>query len=93
MGSLASLLPVQEDASACWVSPNSTSVAPQTPEDPRDETLRRYAYGVAMPAICVLGIVGNVLNLVVLTRRNMKGIAYIYMRGNHIYQSLCIPSA
>jgi hypothetical protein len=36
-----------------------------------------------MPAICCLGVVGNILNLVVLTRRNMKGIAYIYMRGKY----------
>jgi hypothetical protein len=71
------------------VSPNSTSLVLQKPEDPRDETLRRYSYGVAMPAICVLGILGNVLNLVVLTRRNMKGIAYIYMRGNTLSRILC----
>jgi hypothetical protein len=37
-----------------------------------------------MPAICCLGVVGNILNLVVLTRRNMKGIAYIYMRGKYL---------
>jgi hypothetical protein len=67
------------------VSPNSTFLVLQKPEDPRDETLRRYSYGVAMPAICFLGILGNVLNLVVLTRRNMKGIAYIYMRGNAVF--------
>jgi hypothetical protein len=90
MGSLASLLPDQEDAPPCSVSPNSTSLVLQKPEDPRDETLRRYSYGVAMPAICFLGILGNVLNLVVLTRRNMKGIAYIYMRGKHTSESQCI---
>jgi hypothetical protein len=88
MGSLESLFPDREDASACSAFPNSTSSVLQQPgeeaDDPRDETLRRYSYGVAMPAICCLGILGNVLNLVVLTRRNMKGTAYIYMRGkNH----------
>jgi hypothetical protein len=85
MGNLTS----EGDATACWVSPNSTSPAPPTAEDARDETLRRYAYGIAMPAICVLGVVGNLLNLVVLTRRNMKGTAYTYMRGNRII-SLCV---
>ncbi|CAH1123404.1 unnamed protein product [Ceutorhynchus assimilis] len=50
-------------------------------EDPRTETLRRYSYGVALPSICLLGIVGNIFNLIVLTRRNMRGTAYIYMRG------------
>ncbi|XP_058445479.1 probable G-protein coupled receptor B0563.6 [Malaya genurostris] len=50
-------------------------------EDPRIENLRKISYGIALPIICALGIVGNVLNLVVLTRRNMRGTAYIYMRG------------
>lgn len=50
-------------------------------EDPRIEMLRRYSYGVALPSICLLGIIGNIFNLVVLTRRNMRGTAYIYMRG------------
>jgi neurotensin receptor 1 len=50
-------------------------------EDPRIEVLRLYSYGVALPSICLLGIVGNIFNLIVLTRRNMRGTAYIYMRG------------
>lgn len=53
----------------------------ETLEDPRTASLRRVSYGIVLPAICCLGIIGNVLNLVVLTRRNMRGTAYIYMRG------------
>ncbi|KAF4531996.1 hypothetical protein B566_EDAN006541 [Ephemera danica] len=58
---------------------NATTVEDE--EDPRIEALKQAAYGVALPAICALGVIGNLLNLVVLTRRNMKGTAYIYMRG------------
>lgn len=50
-------------------------------EDPRTASLKRVCYGIVLPAICCLGIIGNILNLVVLTRRNMRGTAYIYMRG------------
>ncbi|KAH8409095.1 hypothetical protein KR009_006824 [Drosophila setifemur] len=50
-------------------------------EDPRTESLREYCYGLVLPIICAMGILGNVLNLVVLTRRNMRGTAYIYMRA------------
>ncbi|XP_018331197.1 probable G-protein coupled receptor B0563.6 [Agrilus planipennis] len=50
-------------------------------EEPHIEILRRYSYGIVLPTICCLGIFGNILNLVVLTRRNMRGTAYIYMRG------------
>ncbi|EFN65952.1 Probable G-protein coupled receptor B0563.6 [Camponotus floridanus] len=49
-------------------------------EDPRTPTLRRISYGIVLPTICCFGIIGNILNLVVLTRRNMRGTAYIYMR-------------
>ncbi|KAK0181014.1 hypothetical protein PV327_003336 [Microctonus hyperodae] len=53
-------------------------------EDPRTASLRRISYGIILPAICCLGIIGNILNLVVLTRRNMRGTAYIYMRADII---------
>ncbi|XP_067636018.1 probable G-protein coupled receptor B0563.6 [Eurosta solidaginis] len=56
-------------------------IANEFPEDPRTEALRKYSYGIILPIICTLGIIGNVLNLVVLTRRNMHGTAYIYMRA------------
>lgn len=58
----------------------------QSREDPRTEALRQLSYGIILPVICALGIIGNVLNLIVLTRRNMRGTAYIYMRGK--WQSL-----
>lgn len=73
----------------CWNASIDCSLCPWSNaswlEDSRTETLRRYSYGVALPAICLLGIVGNILNLVVLTRRNMRGTAYIYMRGKYMY--------
>ncbi|XP_053948513.1 probable G-protein coupled receptor B0563.6 isoform X2 [Anastrepha ludens] len=56
-------------------------IANEFSEDPRTEALRAYSYGIILPIICALGILGNVLNLVVLTRRNMRGTAYIYMRA------------
>lgn len=63
--------------------PNRSSLflSQQDVEDPRTESLREYCYGLMLPIICSLGIIGNVLNLIVLTRRNMRGTAYIYMRG------------
>ncbi|XP_015124101.1 probable G-protein coupled receptor B0563.6 [Diachasma alloeum] len=66
-------------------------------EDPRTASLKRVCYGIVLPAICCLGIIGNILNLVVLTRRNMRGTAYIYMRGYSAAALLailfCIPFA
>ncbi|XP_012057186.1 PREDICTED: probable G-protein coupled receptor B0563.6 [Atta cephalotes] len=66
-------------------------------EDPRTPTLRRVSYGIVLPTICCLGIIGNILNLIVLTRRNMRGTAYVYMRGYSAAALLailfCIPFA
>jgi hypothetical protein len=59
-------------------SHNSLSSARQHEEMQR---LKYYSYGIALPAICILGILGNVLNLIVLTRPSMRGPAYVYMRG------------
>ncbi|CRL04608.1 CLUMA_CG017676, isoform A [Clunio marinus] len=69
--------------SKVWGSNFSSPYIPKSEpfEDPRTENLRKLSYGVILPIICTLGILGNVLNLIVLTRRNMRGTAYIYMRG------------
>ncbi|XP_048525331.1 uncharacterized protein LOC125505482 [Dendroctonus ponderosae] len=53
-------------------------------EDPRTQVLRIYSYGMALPTICGLGIIGNIFNLIVLTRKNMRGTAYIYMRVSQL---------
>jgi hypothetical protein len=45
------------------------------------EDVKFITYGILWPAVCALGIIGNVLNLFVLNQPNMKGTAYIYMRG------------
>lgn len=56
-----------------------SSISRQQQEDM--QRLKYYSYGIALPAICILGILGNVLNLIVLTRPSMRGPAYVYMRG------------
>ncbi|ALC49580.1 CG33639 [Drosophila busckii] len=62
-------------------------------EDPRTELLRLYSYGIFLPIICTLGIIGNILNLLVLTRRNMSGPAYVYMRAALLAIAFAIPFA
>jgi hypothetical protein len=53
------------------------------------EDVKFVTYGILWPAVCALGIIGNVLNLTVLNQPNMKGTAYIYMRGSIVYSAFC----
>uniref|UniRef100_T1J7B7 G-protein coupled receptors family 1 profile domain-containing protein n=1 Tax=Strigamia maritima TaxID=126957 RepID=T1J7B7_STRMM len=43
------------------------------------EHLEWVAYGVIAPMLIAIGIIGNLLNLVVLTRPNLKGVMYTYL--------------
>ncbi|CAN7939736.1 unnamed protein product [Ixodes hexagonus] len=43
------------------------------------DTLKFIAYGVVSFVIIALGIVGNLINLVVLTRPNLKGVIFVYL--------------
>lgn len=53
-----------------------------TADDLAVERVEQVLYGVLMPVLSGLGIVGNILNLVVLTRPNlMKIITYTYFRA------------
>ncbi|GFT76622.1 probable G-protein coupled receptor AH9.1 [Nephila pilipes] len=43
------------------------------------DRLKFIAYGIICPVIIGLGILGNITNLVVLTRSNLKGITFVYL--------------
>lgn len=43
------------------------------------DTLKFVAYGVVSFVIIGLGIIGNLINLVVLTRPNLKGVTFVYL--------------
>jgi hypothetical protein len=65
------------------VTTNNTDGSGVTIED-----VKFVTYGILWPAVCALGIIGNVLNLIVLNQPNMKGTAYIYMRGSGAFRNL-----
>ncbi|CAN7993922.1 unnamed protein product [Ixodes hexagonus] len=62
-------------------SPTECSTAPQvlSTVDPSTAKLKFIAYGNVSLVIITLGIVGNLVNLAVLTRPNLKGVIFTYL--------------
>ncbi|XP_055346649.1 probable G-protein coupled receptor B0563.6 [Paramacrobiotus metropolitanus] len=69
----------------CTLPLDNSSVASnetRSADDIAVEKVERILYGILMPILSGLGIIGNILNLVVLTRPNlMKIITYTYFRA------------
>jgi len=52
-------------------------------------TIHFIAYGIIAKIIVAVGIFGNILNLIVLTRPKLKGVMYIYLLGLAV-SNLCV---
>lgn len=61
---------------------NHTGVITESAEIRR---VKFYSYAIVMPCVILLGVVGNIASFIALTKQNMKGTAYIYMKGNKSY--------
>lgn len=69
----------------------SVSNETRSPDDEAVEKVEKILYGILMPVLSALGITGNILNLVVLTRPNlMKIITYTYFRAMAISDLLTV---
>ncbi|CAM1294451.1 Uncharacterised protein g1014 [Pycnogonum litorale] len=49
--------------------------------DALDGDVRTVGYGIVIPGICIIGIFGNVLNLVILRKKELKDSTYTYLTG------------
>ena len=58
-----------------WAGNNTTT------EETEIGKLKYYTYGIVIPGVIFMGIIGNIISFVVLNHQNMKGTAYIYMKG------------
>uniref|UniRef100_A0A7E4VPB6 G_PROTEIN_RECEP_F1_2 domain-containing protein n=1 Tax=Panagrellus redivivus TaxID=6233 RepID=A0A7E4VPB6_PANRE len=48
------------------------------------------AYCYIMPIICVIGIIGNIMNLVTLASRRLRAVSYMYLRALAVADLLCM---
>ncbi|CAJ0935680.1 unnamed protein product, partial [Mesorhabditis belari] len=48
------------------------------------------AYCYILPTICILGIIGNITNLVVLASRKLRAVSYMYLRALAVADLLCM---
>ncbi len=77
-------------------SDQSTFSTPEFEGDSPDDdhnsdilTIHYIAYGIIAKIIVAVGIFGNILNLIVLTRPKLKGVMYIYLLGLAV-SNLCV---
>jgi nociceptin receptor len=61
---------------------------PQT--TPLPARLQIYAYCYILPIICVIGIVGNSMNISTLASKRLKAVSFIYLRSLAIADLLCM---
>ncbi|CAM1154639.1 Uncharacterised protein at_DN1704, partial [Pycnogonum litorale] len=52
--------------------------------------LNYYMYGYVAQVLCVLGIIGNLMNLIVLSKTNINTVCYTYMRSKAITDLIAI---
>ncbi|CAM1324283.1 Uncharacterised protein g8630 [Pycnogonum litorale] len=57
------------------------------------DCMKAYAYRMIAPIVIGVGILGNILNLIVLTRPNLKGVTYIYLQWLSISDLLALVFA
>uniref|UniRef100_A0A0N4ZRN2 G_PROTEIN_RECEP_F1_2 domain-containing protein n=1 Tax=Parastrongyloides trichosuri TaxID=131310 RepID=A0A0N4ZRN2_PARTI len=48
------------------------------------------AYCYILPAICVFGIIGNIMNLITLASKRLKAVSYMYLKALAIADLLCM---
>lgn len=66
----------------------STSSHLNTPSLGVRVTIITYCY--ILPIICVLGIIGNLMNVVTLASRRLRAVSYMYLRALAIADLLCM---
>ena len=61
-----------------------------TVEEPTHATMEKifhWGYGVVIPAICSMGALGNIINLIVLSRPDFTESVYTFLTGKAIEMS------
>lgn len=54
--------------------------------------ISQVAYCYVLPAVCVLGLVGNVTNLVTLASPRLRQVSYMYLKALAVADICCMLS-
>lgn len=69
--------------------PTATPALPMS-ELPLEVKLTVLAYCYILPVVCVVGIVGNAMNVVTLASRKLRAVSYMYLRALAIADLMCM---
>ncbi|KAL7069671.1 hypothetical protein ACQ4LE_011127 [Meloidogyne hapla] len=80
-------------SSAIFTSTLSTPLISETAQIPSPSpklNINIIAYCYIMPTICVLGIIGNSMNVVTLASPRLRAVSYMYLRALAVSDLLCM---
>ncbi|KAL3104178.1 hypothetical protein niasHS_002205 [Heterodera schachtii] len=67
------------------------STTPSTAAAAQDiKTIKLVAYCYILPVVCVLGIIGNLMNVITLASPRLRAVSYMYLRALAIADLLCM---
>ncbi|TKR80786.1 hypothetical protein L596_014795 [Steinernema carpocapsae] len=73
------------------ISSTTALPVPNTPKPiPLGQRVTLIAYCYILPVICVLGIVGNLTNVITLASRRLRAVSYMYLRALALADLLCM---
>ncbi|VDM46909.1 unnamed protein product [Toxocara canis] len=75
-------------ADAVSAAPVPSVVVPPNVSLQAQITLIAYCY--ILPVICVIGIIGNITNLITLASRRLRAVSYMYLRALAVADLLCM---
>uniref|UniRef100_A0A914H1I5 G-protein coupled receptors family 1 profile domain-containing protein n=1 Tax=Globodera rostochiensis TaxID=31243 RepID=A0A914H1I5_GLORO len=75
--------------SSMLLLPSSTSLTSTASRD-NIKTIKMIAYCYILPAVCVLGIIGNLMNVITLASPRLRAVSYMYLRALAIADLLCM---
>jgi hypothetical protein len=87
---VTTILPEMPPETAANFTSTLASIPATAQSPPAKSGINIIAYCYVMPIICVVGIIGNLMNVVTLASPRLRAVSYMYLRALAIADLLCM---